>query len=60
MQTRILFQQEAIEICERAIKTPTHMFFYGLHGMGKTSLALDFFDSYARHYEIEPRDPDYF
>ena len=60
MQTRILFQQEAIEICERAIKTPTHMFFYGLHGMGKTSLAFDFLDSYARHHKIEPRDPDYF
>jgi DNA polymerase III delta prime subunit len=60
MQTRVLCQQEAIEICGRAIKTPTHMFFYGLHGMGKTTLALDFLDSYARHHKLETRDPDYF
>ncbi len=36
------------------------MFFYGLHGLGKTTLALDFFDSYAAKHQISPRDPDYF
>jgi DNA polymerase III delta prime subunit len=60
MQTKILYQQDALEICERAIRTPTHLFFYGFHGMGKTTMAYDFFDSYAKFHNITPRDPDYF
>jgi DNA polymerase III delta prime subunit len=60
METQILGQDDAIEICERAILSPTHMFFYGQHGMGKTSLAMDFFDSFARYHGITPRDPDMF
>lgn len=60
MQTNIIAQEDAVQICEQAIKRPTHLFFYGFHGMGKTKLAFDFFDSYAKAYGIEPRDPDYF
>jgi DNA polymerase III delta prime subunit len=60
MQTKILAQEDAVQICEQAIKRPTHLFFYGFHGMGKTTLAFDFFDSYAKAHEIQPRDPDYF
>jgi DNA polymerase III delta prime subunit len=60
METQILGQDDAIEICERAIQSPTHMFFYGQHGMGKTALAMDFFDSFAKHHGIQPRDPDMF
>lgn len=60
MQTKILAQEDALQICEQAIKKPTHLFFYGFHGLGKTTLAFDFFDSYAKAYGIEPRDPDYF
>jgi replication-associated recombination protein RarA len=60
MQTTILAQEDALQICEQAIKRPTHLFFYGFHGLGKTTLAFDFFDSYAKANGIEPRDPDYF
>jgi DNA polymerase III delta prime subunit len=60
METKIIGQDEATLICNQAILRPTHMFFYGLHGLGKTTLAMDFFDSYARHHRITPRDPDYF
>jgi DNA polymerase III delta prime subunit len=60
METTILGQEEAVAICQRAIQHPTHMFFYGYHGYGKTTMAFDFFDSYARHHGIQPRDPDYF
>lgn len=60
MNTQILGQEEAIEICARALTHPTHLFFYGAHGMGKTSLAVDFLDSYALLHDITPRDPKYF
>jgi hypothetical protein len=60
MQTKILAQEDAVQICEQAIKRPIHLFFYGFNGLGKTTLAFDFFDSYARAHGIQPRDPDYF
>lgn len=60
MQTQVLGQDEAVLICEQALKKPTHMFFYGLNGMGKTQLAFDFFDSYAKIHGITARDPDFF
>jgi DNA polymerase III delta prime subunit len=60
MQTNILGQDEAIQICSQAIHRPTHLFFYGLHGLGKSTLAMDFFDSYAKAHDIQARDPDYF
>jgi DNA polymerase III delta prime subunit len=60
MQTTIVGQDEATQICQQAILRPTHLFFYGLHGLGKTTLAFDFFDSYAKYYGISPRDPDFF
>lgn len=60
MQTSIIAQDEAFLICEKAIRKPTHLFFYGYNGLGKTTMAFDFFDSYARHYGIPLRDPDHF
>jgi len=60
MQTSIVGQEEAIAICERALHHPTHLFFYGLHGLGKTTIAFDFLDSYAKYHGIQPRDPDFF
>jgi DNA polymerase III delta prime subunit len=60
METSIIGQEECVEICKQALIKPIHMFFYGLNGLGKTKLAFDFFDSYAKKYDIEPRDPDYF
>jgi len=60
MQTSIIAQNEAIDICNKALLNPTHLFFYGFNGLGKTTLAFDFLDSYARLHEIEPRDPDFF
>jgi len=60
MQTSIISQTEAIEICNKALDKPTHLFMYGFHGLGKTTLAFEFLDSYAKLHNIEPRDPDYF
>ena len=60
MQTRILAQDDAFTICNQALENPTHMFFYGFHGLGKTTLAFDFLDSYAKKHGIQPRDPDHF
>lgn len=60
MQTSIIAQSEAVEICEKALHNPTHLFLYGYNGLGKTTLAFDFLDSYARFHDIEPRDPDFF
>lgn len=60
METTLVGQEEAVGICAKALDSPTHMFFYGYHGLGKTTLALDFFDSYARKYGLPLRDPDTF
>jgi hypothetical protein len=60
MQTSIIAQDDAYYICEKAIHKPTHLFFYGYNGLGKTTMAFDFFDSYARQYGIPLRDPDHF
>jgi len=60
METTILGQDEAMQICQQAIHRPTHMFFYGHHGLGKTTFAFDFFRSYANHHGISHEDPDYF
>lgn len=60
MQTTIVAQDEAESICNQALVKPTHLFFYGLHGLGKTKMAFDFFDSYAKLHDITPRDPDFF
>jgi len=60
MNTEIVAQDEAIEICTKALHTPTHLFMHGYNGLGKTTLAYDFLDSYAALHNIVPRDPDYF
>ena len=60
METQILGQDEAIEICRHALEKPTHLFLYGAHGLGKTQLANDFLDSYARKHGIPLRDPSFF
>ena len=60
METSIVGQDEAVEICNHALKSPTHMFFYGHHGLGKTTLVHDFLGSYAKEKDVELRDPNYF
>jgi len=60
METSIVAQDEALDICNKALKTPTHLFMYGYNGLGKTTLAFDFLDSYAKLHGIKPRDPEYF
>lgn len=60
MQTKLLAQDEAVQICTQALKQPTHMLFFGHHGLGKTTLGFDFLDSYAKLHNLPPRDPDTF
>lgn len=60
METQILGQDDAVAICNQALLHPTHLFFQGPHGRGKTTLAQNFFDSQAKLHGIEARDPDFF
>ncbi len=60
METSLVGQEEAVAICTQALERPTHLFFYGYHGLGKTSLAFNFLDSYAKKHGLTPRDPDFF
>jgi DNA polymerase III delta prime subunit len=60
MQTSIIAQDEAVDLCSCALKNPTHLFIYGFNGLGKTTLAFDFLKSYARMHDIQHNDPDYF
>jgi len=60
MQTSIIAQDNAIDICNKALQNPTHLFIYGFNGLGKTTLAFNFLDSYAKHNGLEARDPDFF
>jgi MoxR-like ATPase len=52
MQTSIIAQDEAIDLCSRALKNPTHLFMYGFNGLGKTTLAFDFLRSYAKMHNL--------
>jgi hypothetical protein len=60
MESQLLGQEEAIEICEKALENPTHLFMIGPHGIGKTTLARDFLQSYAKKYNLDMDDTDYF
>jgi len=60
METSLLGQEEAIDICSKALKNPTHLFILGPHGIGKTTLAIDFLKSYAKMHDLDINDKDYF
>jgi len=60
IQTQIVGQIDAVEICNQALLHPTHMFFYGQHGSGKTTLAYDFIKTYANNNKVDPNDQDLF
>ncbi len=60
MESSIIGQEDALHICKRALENPTHLFFYGSHGIGKTTLAYDFLDSYARMHDLPLRNPENF
>jgi DNA polymerase III delta prime subunit len=60
METQLLGQEEAVEICAKALENPTHLFILGPHGIGKTTLALDFLKSYAAKHNLDIHDKDYF
>ena len=60
METSLLGQENAVEICNKALINPTHLYILGPHGVGKTTLALDFLKSYAKKYNLDINDHDYF
>ena len=60
METTIIGQSGAFELCNHALKFPTHLFFYGPYGSGKTTMAKDFLKSYATLHSVEENDPDVF
>jgi len=60
IETSIIGQSDAINICNRALENPTHFFMYGPHGSGKTSLAKDFIASYAKKMNVDPDDSELF
>jgi len=60
IETELLGQEEAVSICNRALENPTHLFFYGNNGYGKTTLARDFIRAYANKYSVDPEDEELF
>jgi hypothetical protein len=60
METSLYGQDEALDICSKALKNPTHLFILGPHGIGKTTLAMDFLKSYAKMHSLDIHDKDYF
>lgn len=60
METTLIGQEEAVDICNKALENPIHLFVLGPHGIGKTSLILDFLKSYARKHDLDINDKDYF
>jgi DNA polymerase III delta prime subunit len=60
METSLYGQDEAVDICAKALKSPTHLFILGPHGIGKTTLAMDFLKSYAKIHDLDINDKDYF
>ncbi len=60
LETELIGQDEAIQICNQALDYPTHLFFYGYHGIGKTTLAQDLIRAYAKKYNVDPNDKELF
>jgi DNA polymerase III gamma/tau subunit len=60
LQTELLGQEEAVSVCQRALECPTHLFFYGNHGLGKTTLAREFINTYASLHKVDPNDSELF
>lgn len=58
METTIIGQDSVFQICSHALENPTHMFFYGAYGSGKTTMAKDFLKSYTKKHGIPENDPD--
>jgi len=60
IETLILGQDDAVNICNRALENPTHLFMYGPHGSGKTALAKEFIASYAKKMNVNADDSELF
>jgi DNA polymerase III delta prime subunit len=60
IETELIGNEDALAICNQALTYPTHLFFYGGHGSGKTTLAYDFIRSFAKQNKVDPNDKDIF
>jgi DNA polymerase III delta prime subunit len=60
IETEIIGNEDVIGICNQALSYPTHLFFYGSHGSGKTTLAYDFIRAFAKKHKVDPNDKDIF
>lgn len=60
IETELIGLHDPIEICNRALEVPTHLFFFGAHGIGKTTLARDFIKAYAKQHNVDPNDSELF
>lgn len=58
METTIVGQDDVVSICNHALENPTHLFFYGTNGIGKSTMAKDFLKSYCKKHSIPENDPD--
>lgn len=54
IQTTLLGQEEAVELLERVLDDPPHLFFSGGYGSGKTTLMHEFLAAYFRHKGVRP------
>jgi len=59
IETALLGQEDALEILEKVLPDPPHLFFSGGYGSGKTTLLNDFLRAYYKPYGISPTDPEW-
>jgi DNA polymerase III gamma/tau subunit len=59
IETTIIGQDATIEILNKVIDNPPHIFLTGLHGCGKTTLAKHFVTAYFKKNGITWGNPDY-
>jgi len=60
IETELIGNEDALAICNQALTYPTHLFFYGGLGSGKTTLAYVFIRSFANQNKVDPNDKDIF
>lgn len=54
IQTQLIGQEESIELLERVLDDPPHLFFSGGYGCGKSTLLHEFLAAYFKHKGLKP------
>jgi DNA polymerase III delta prime subunit len=59
LETSLLGQEDALEILEKVLHDPPHLFFSGGYGSGKTTLLNDFLKAYYKPHGISPTNSEW-